>query len=318
MKSIIKLFGLALLAITLITSCKKKEETPVLDEKTKQFNQDANDIKAESDNADNDINSSINNSSLGGRLSVSYSSPLCGVTIDSSQIANKILFYNFDGVTPCFSPSRTRSGQIKVELINGTTWLSAGSVLKLTYINFKVTRLSNNKSITFNGEKTLKNMNGINWFTFLLTTSEFKFQERANNIQITFDNNEQATWNLARITTWNYVPANATPGITYAYVKFTASGDTAINGVSNIDSWGINRFNLPFYTEFQSPWISNTYCGFWRPTSGSIKHQIAGSNLTLQLGVDQSGNTSTLSCAYGYKATWTPQGGSSQSIVLSY
>ena len=319
MKKLLVYFSLALLASSLLLSCKKKEENVELDEKVKQFNEDANEIKSESDNVNNDINSSINNTSIGGRTSASYSSELCGVTIDSSQIANKILFYNFDGTTPCFSPSRTRSGQIKVELINGTSWKNVGAVLKISYINFKVTKLSNNNSITFNGTKTLKNVNGINWLTFLLGTSNFKFQERALNVQVTFSDGTQATWNSARLTTWDYIQANATPGIPYGYVKFTSNGDTALSSTQNVDSWGLNRNNQSFITFYNAPWISNSYCGFWRPTSGSVNHSVVGANnFSLQLGVDQSGNPSTLPCAYGYKVSWTPTGGTAQSQIISY
>lgn len=318
MKKLIIYIGVLLLSSSIVTSCKKREKEIAMDEETKQFNEDANDIKSESDNVDNDINSSINNTSIGGRTSASYSSELCGVTIDSSQIANKILFYNFDGSTPCFSPSRTRGGQIKVELINGNSWKDVGAVLKLTYINFKITKLSNNKSIQFNGVKTLKNVNGINWFTFLTSASNFKFQSRALNVNVTFENGDQAIWNSARITTWDYIAANVTPGIPYGYVKFTSNGDTIRNNVSNIDSWGTNRNGQIFQTYYQSPWVSNSYCGFWRPVSGNLSHQVGIYNLGLQLGVNQNGDPSTLNCAYGYKVSWTPLGGTVQTVINSY
>ena len=120
------------LTLALVTSCKKKEEEKTqLDEQTQTFNDDANDYKAESDNADNDNNNSLDGITGFGRRANTLSSELCGVTIDSSQLAQKILFFNFDGVTPCFSPSRTRSGQIKVELIAGNLWADAGSVLRM-------------------------------------------------------------------------------------------------------------------------------------------------------------------------------------------
>jgi hypothetical protein len=318
MKKLIIYLGVLLLSSSIVTSCKKREKEIALDEETKQFNEDANEIKSESDNVDNDINSSINNTSIGGRTSASYSSELCGVTIDSSQIANKILFYNFDGSTPCFSPSRTRVGQIKVELINGNSWKDVGAVLKLTYINFKIIKLSNNKSIQFNGVKTLKNVNGINWFTFLTSASNFKFQSRALNVNVTFENGDQAIWNSARITTWDYIAANVTPGIPYGYVKFTSNGDTIRNGISNIDSWGTNRNGQIFQTYYQSPWVSNSYCGFWRPVSGNLSHQVGIYNLGLQLGVNQNGDPSTLTCAYGYKVSWTPVGGTLQTLINSY
>jgi hypothetical protein len=52
---------------------------------------------------------------------------------------------------------------------------------------------------------------------------------------------------------------------------------------------------------------------------GSLKHNVAGVyNVTLDLGVDQNGNASSLLCAYGYKVGWTPIGGNAQSQVFSY
>lgn len=306
------------LASTVFFSCKKKEENKPLDNNLKQFYQESNDIKSESDIVNNDINSSIKDTRIGGRVGATYSSDLCGVTIDTSQLANKILIYNFDGVTPCFSPSRTRSGQIKAELINGNNWSDMGAVLKVSYINYKVTRLSDNKTIMFNGVKTLKNITGVDWLSFFFSNANFQFQERALNIQITLNNNTQAVWNTARLTTWDYVQANAAPGIPYAYVKFTTTGDTTINGIQNSDSWGTNQFNQPFSISFQSPWVSNTYCGLLRPNSGVINLQAGPNAASLTLGVDQSGNPSTLSCAYGYKVTWTPNGGTQQNLVQSY
>jgi hypothetical protein len=308
----------------IIAACKKDQTTtvdqPNLDSNVSQFNSDANYYKSESDQADNDINNSLSDipafrSSAHGATTLS--SPLCGVTIDSSQIASKILYYNFDGVTPCFSPSRTRSGQIKVQLTSGTHWSDVGAVLTLTYINFMVTRLSDNKSIKFNGVKTLKNLNGNNWLGFLLSTATLRYQERALNINVAFDSTHVAIWNSARITEWGYVQSGTNPNIPYAYITFSASGDTTLNGQTNVDSWGTNRFGSTFVTYYNSPLISNTYCGLWRFNSGELVHVVNSNNFTLKLGVDQSGNPTPYTCAYGYKVSWTIAG-VSNSIVLSY
>src|ERR1700722_6093259 len=116
-KKILSLMIMAvLIASAFIFSCKKKEAatTASLDAQTQQQNTDANNVKGESDQADQDINNSLNNTSMGSRVAGVASSPLCGVTIDTTQISNKIVTFNFDGVTPCFSPTRVRSGSIKV------------------------------------------------------------------------------------------------------------------------------------------------------------------------------------------------------------
>src|SRR5574338_529887 len=90
-----------LLAVT-FTACKKDEKDEELDARFKQFNEDNSFVKGEVDQADNDINTSLSDIPAFGKVAGVQSSPLCGATIDSSQIAQKILFFNFDGVTPCF------------------------------------------------------------------------------------------------------------------------------------------------------------------------------------------------------------------------
>jgi len=307
---------LALATIVSMLSC-QKQNNETLSPEIQQFNADANSYKAELDQADNDINGTVSNTSLGGPGGGGGSSALCGVTIDSSQISQKIIIFNFDGVTPCFSPSRTRGGQIKVELTSGNRWNEVGAILTQTFINYKVTRLKDNKSITVNGVKTLKNVNGNNWLGFFLRTHTLKYQERALNINVTFDNNLSAVWNSARVTEWSYTPANTNPSIPYSYVTFSATGDTTVNGFSNVDSWGVNRFSNPFTTYYATPISSNTYCGLWRFNSGELVHNVNNANFTLTLGVDQSGNPTPFACAYGFKVSWLSNG-SPVSVILSY
>lgn len=297
-----------------ISSCKKddddNEPTPVLDSQAKQFNDDSNNYKTESDQADDDINNSIKDIPGFGKFTGPQSSPICGCTIDSSQMAQKILFFNFDGVTPCFSPSRTRHGQIKAELIAGNMWSDAGAVLKLTYNNFKVVRMSDNASIKFNGVKTLKNINGNNWINFFLGASTLRYQARANNVQVEYSNGSLATWNLAHITQWSYTPSNQR-------ITFTATGDTTLNGYSNVSNWGVNRFGQSFTSHYNSSINSNTYCGLWRPVSGQLVHHVNNTHYTITLGVDTQGNPSTLDCAYGFTISW-PYNGSTATVILSY
>lgn len=317
-KSILFLALLTIAGATLFSSCFKHKNNAQLDANIDQHNKDANEYKSELDQADNDINNALSDIPAFGKAENGaeiLSSPLCGCTIDSTDIANKILYFNFDGLTPCFSPSVTRSGQIKVQLTSGVHWSDAGSVLTETFTNYKITRLSDNKSIMFNGVKTLENIAGHNWLTFLTSQSTFYHRERAFNVDVTFDNNQHATWNSARTTEWSYVQAGG--GIPYARVAFEANGDTSVNGYNTVDSWGTNRFGSTFTTYYNAPVNSNTYCGLWRFSSGELVHHVDNNDFTLTLGVDQNGNPSTLSCAYGFKVEWS-NGNSNYDIVLSY
>ncbi len=311
MKNKINLLLIAVFTVAIVSSCNKKEEEEeaILDSQTSQFNDDSNRYKSESDQTDGDINDQLKG--IPGFGNETASSPLCGTSIDTSQLAQKIVIFNFDGITPCFSPSRTRSGQIKVQLTSGNLWADVNAELTLTYINFKVKRLSDNKSITFNGVKTLKNINGNNWLGFLAGTSTLKYRERAYNIQVVFDNNLNAIWNSARITEWSYTPS-------ISRLNFTSNGDTTINGVAHVDSWGTNRYGKSFTTYYNSPILSNSYCGLWRFNAGDLVHYVNGRNFILKLGVDEQGNATSLACAYGYKVTWTPANGNTKSVVISY
>ncbi|MBL0340414.1 MAG: hypothetical protein IPP71_05480 [Bacteroidetes bacterium] len=300
------------LSTMVITSCKKKEdENPALDSQAKQFNDDSQFYKGEIDQVDNDINNALSEIPTFGKGVNTLSSPLCGVTIDSSQIAQKILFFNFDGITPCFSPSRTRAGQVKVQLTSGTFWSDVNAVLTMTFTNFKVTRLYDNRSITFNGIKTLKNINGNDWIGFLLGNATLKYQERAFNIQVTYDNGAGAIWNSARMTQWSYNPT----GPLSPKINFTVNGDTTLNGYADVDSWGVNRFAQIFTTYYTVPLVSNTYCGLWRPNAGQLTHHLSNSDYNLILGVDQNGNPTPYNCAYGFKISWTVNGNTYVSII---
>ncbi len=314
-KTIYALVTISLLAITL-QSCKKDEKDTELDSNFRQFNEDSQFMKSEVDQADNDINNALSEIPTFGKLSSEagvLSSPLCGATIDSSQIAQKILFFNFDGVTPCFSPSRTREGQIKVQLTSGNYWSDVNAVLTVTYINFKVVRLYDNKSITLNGVKTLKNINGNDWIGFVTGSATLKYQARAFNVNVLFNNGATASWNIARLTQWTYTPS----GPNSPRINFTANGDTTLNGFNAVDSWGLNRFGQNFTTYYTVPLVSNTYCGLWRPNAGSLTHNVSNSNFELVMGVDQSGNPTPYACAYGYKVTWSVNGNTHVKI-LSY
>jgi hypothetical protein len=299
-----------------ISSCKKAdEEKTELDAQVQQHNTDAASYKAELDQADDDFNNIVSNTSMGYGGAASH--PLCGAIIDSSQISQKKLIIHFDGITPCFSPSRTRAGKVEIQLTSGARWGDVGSVLTETFTGYKVTRLSDNRSITFNGTKSYTNVNGNNWLAFFTGTGTLKYRERVPAMAVTFDNNLSATWNSARTTEWSYRAANANPAIPYAHIIFTSNGDTAVNGYSNADAWGSNRFGQDFTTYYHAPVVSNTYCGLWRFNSGVLVHHVKDNDFTFTLGTDKDGNATPLTCAYGFKVTWT-SGKNSASVVLSY
>lgn len=303
--------------LVLFIACGKLQD--LLNPEWKKFNEDSNALKQELDDVDWELNEHLGNFGSGKTDDNGHvaSSPLCGAIIDSTDYSQNILYINFDGQTPCFSPSRTRSGQIKIELISGNSWYQAGAVIRETFIGYKITRLSDNRSIEFNGDKTLKNLYGTNWIGFFLSMNPLSFAERALNIDVTYDNGMTAVWNSARLIDWSWVQGNSVPGIQQPFVRFRATGDTTILGHSVTDSWGLNRFGQDFVTYYNEDIESNTYCGLWRPVAGDLTHEVDDNAFRLRMGLDQNGNPTSANCAYGYEVSWDVNGNTS-SQVFSY
>jgi outer membrane murein-binding lipoprotein Lpp len=317
-KSVLKVAAVIFLTGSVLAGCGLLQK--VLDAQIEQHNLDSNTYKAELDQVDNDINDALADIDGFGKTDYHdeiFSSPLCGVTIDCTDVSQGILYFNFDGTTPCFSPSRTRAGQIKVELIQGNAWAEQGAVLRQTFTDFRVVHLASGRSIEFDGTKTLKNLDGHDWWQFLLGQTDFSYESRSVDMQVSFDNGATANWNHARTITWSYHPANTVPGIPYAHIGFEATGDTTLSGATGVDSWGTNRFGSDFVTYYTQPLVSNSYCGFWRFNSGELVHEVNGDDYTLTLGVNQDGSPATGTCAYGFEVSWNV-GNNSNSQVFSY
>ena len=100
-KSILLLAIFSIAGATLLSSCFKNRNNAQLDANIEQHNKDANEYKGQLDQTDNDINNALSDIPAFGKnesgLEI-FSSPLCGCTIDSTDIANKILYFNFDGL----------------------------------------------------------------------------------------------------------------------------------------------------------------------------------------------------------------------------
>lgn len=300
-----------------IVACKKdKTENLVVnqpDANSVKLAEDNNDLKSEGDQANSDVTDALENyNTINGRMAATeLTKIICGCSIDS--IGAKTIRLSYDGVTPCGTPSRTRSGKITAQLISGNRWQNQGAVLKITFDTYTVTRMRDNVSWTFVGEKYYTNVNGTNWIRFLAQQDTLLFRERAKDLTILHSSGATTLLNVARITSMKNVKET-----NRSFIQLSTLGDTTISGLTNVDTWGTSRFGKPFTNNYLTRWVSDTYCNLWRPRAGEIQHLSDGNSIILHLGVNQEGNPSILDCAYGWKLSWSLANGNSGSKIFSY
>jgi hypothetical protein len=311
MKKSIKTVALALLVVGLtMTSCKKKTtETPVTadSDETSTFSQHSGDVTTSNNTADmsfDDAENAIAPSSLSGFRTSAYAG-ICGATVDTSQISIKKITINYNG-NSCDN-SRFRTGSISVQLVNGLHWKDMGAILAITYTNFKVTVLSNNKSTTLNGSHYITNVSGgiVAHIGLSPNPSTIVRKIRSNNMNITFDDNTVRTWSVNRTRTWTGAAGTVT--------GLAISADSA-----NVETWGTNRAGHVFTTVINSPIVVSSTCGWFAPVSGKKTHTFNNRVSTVTFGTDANGNVVTTGCPNHYILNWTSLQGAAKSYVGTY
>jgi len=308
-KGFLKILIAAAILGTFYTGCKKSDTTPATtstdDSQTQQ--QSASDQLQ----AENESNQSIDdaNTALNGTSTTRSSSLITNATIDSSMKAMGMITITYSGTSA--DGTRSRSGTISIQIDTTKKWHTAGATVTITFNNYKVTRLSNNKSITFNGTHTITNVNGGTLAT-IATNTPVVHKIRGNDT-ITFDDGTQRTWSVARTRTFNLVGATIT---------VTLSGDTTVGGHTNVAMWGKNRANEDFYVSTTTPLTANVVdnssspCLF-KPIGVRVFYG-ALRTLTVTYGVNQSGVAVTSGCPYGYKLNWINAAGTAKQVIIAY
>ena len=274
-----------------------------------QSTTDLTNVEENSDESMDDVNSVVNSSSLRA------SNLPCNATIDTSSKSTGLITVNFNGLNCSLTKKRTGSISIQLPMKNGQVarWSDTGVTMCIVYNNFKITRVADSSSVTFNGGLCLTNVTGGNVFT--IGQGDSIVHQAKGEMQITFSDSTTRSWGVARTRTFYKKSGwlNILGGIN---VKVT--GDTTINGDANAAVWGTNRAGESFSVSFPSPLIvdnSISLCGF-RQISG-VKVYRRGSNaLTITYGVDASGNVvASGTCSYGYKLSWTDSNGNAKEVV---
>lgn len=303
MKKIIRISLFAIIAIGLTFVSCKKSSTSTPTESTadqQQMAADENTQSVEMQNSLNEANDAMGTAAFGKTGNV------YGATVVIDSTLKKItITYNGNNK----DNSRSRSGEIIIQLTSGNHWKDAGANISVTYSTFKITNIFSQKSMTFDGTVNVTNQTGGRVFidanvVHLATSTAFK---------ITFDDGTQRTWNLSRKRTFTN---NA------GELSVKEEGTGSADGNSNLISWGQNRKGDNFYTQISTPIIYNTMFSVKCPNNimqGEKVHILNGSTLTVTFGLNISGNpVSGSACPTSYLVKWVNAAGQSRSVLITY
>jgi hypothetical protein len=309
-----KIFMLFVCVGLISSSCSKKDDdnvSPASDNKETVVIDDTR-TQNESNFTFSEAEAAISDNSSTQRTS---SSVIAGATIDATYASSeKRLIIIYDNSTEV--EGRIRSGSIEVQLTSGTSWSGSDAILRITYNNYKATRVSDNKSITLKGSVSVKNVSGGLIATMTLADTRIR-TIRSANMTITFDDGSKRTWNAAKKITIEKP--------TLSSYTVTVIGDTTIvdHGDNNdhVAVWGTTRLGTSFYTIIDDthPIVWNSQACTKAPVSGHLSIEGTAKKLYLTYGVDSDGNpVSSLTCPYGVKLNWFNDQNEEKTKIIVY
>jgi len=318
MKTKITIFlATALFFVAIFTACKKDNNNANNNDSTEtevavQSN-DQSRFSSEVDAAVNDADFSIENSA-GFTSRISQGQSLLPDSVcDANVVVNlasdpKTITITYNGGN-CWG-TRTRTGTVIIAMAQGVKWSDPGAQVTLTFQDLKITRVSDNKSITINGTQTYTNVSGgllIN----LLSLGSITHVITSSNMSVTFDDGTQRLWNVGKRRVYTFAGANVSVTITGTHTEGT---------VTNIAEWGTNRLGHEFTSATVQPVVMRSDCNF-RIVSGEIKHTLPNVSADATFGLDSNGNPT--SCPgptghYYFKIVYTGSGGNSITLIMPY
>ena len=308
MKANLHLFIITALGLGLSLSSCQKDKSSAVDytSESTTHSDDQTRFSSENDAAVNDVDLTMETTS-GFSRGDNLQTLICDATIVVDTLSNpRTITVTYNG-TNCLG-NRTRTGVIVISMAQNVRWRNPGAAINVTFQNFKVTRLSDNKSITLNGTQTYTNVSGgllinlpaLGTITRTITSS---------NMSLTFDNGSQRNWQVARQRVFSFNNG----------VVITETGTQTVGAVTNVAEWGTNRFGNAFTTAISQPIVLKQDCSF-RVGAGQVTHTTPNFNSSATFGLDASGNPTGCPGANPYymRITWTGIAGNTRSVLLPY
>jgi len=294
-------------------ACKKdKNEETTNDPATEvaAHSDDQNRVSTELDAVADDAIASLEGSVVFSGRMMDPQNPniICGAVTVVDTLSNpRTITITYNGLN-C-SGTHFRTGSVVISMAAGVRWKNQGASFTIQFNNFKIKRISDNKSITIGGTQTHTNVTG-GLLIQLSNLQQIIHTINSSNMSITFDDGTQRTWQIARKRTFTF----GTGGIV-----LKIDGTHTAGNISHITEWGVNRFGHPFTTAITQELTFRQDCA-GRLTSGELKHDGVASS-TVKFGLDSTGNPTTCPGANGHyylKLIWVGPGGNTYTSIHPY
>jgi hypothetical protein len=276
------------------TGCRKDNDDDANTSRLSQTTKDQVTLKAADDMATNDVNKILGGSGGKGMLWVP-----CNATLDSTFVIADTITYivTYNGLN-C-EGTYNRVGTVEVHKALSTNWADAGAVVYIKCIDFKITRVSDQRWAIVNGVKRYCNESG-GLLAQLGSTMTSITRKVSGTLSATFDDNTTRAWYIARTKIYT-----GTQGNLFMSVEGFGSAD----GYSNLESWGVNRNGDNYYNSVTTPVVFKEACN-GDPAAGGGIISIPADDIsaTVSFGYDSNGqvvdvNGST--CPTHYRVDWT-------------
>jgi hypothetical protein len=207
---------------------------------------------------------------------------------------------------------RTRKGSVVISFVAGTIWRNAGAVVTVNFNNLAITRLSDNKTITFNGTHTYTNVSGGSLINLPNNPGDSIIHTiTSSNMAITFDDGSKATWSVARKRAYTYNDG-------YVIIQ---TGTHTSGSLTNISMWGTDRYGNAFTVDIIQPYVVALSCS-WLLTSGEVQLALPNVTATVTYGLNVNGVATGCPLAgssyyFDLSATFTASG-KTYSVLMPY
>ena len=182
-----------------LAGCKKDKNTETYPAPVslQQLSDDDESMESAMNESMNDVNNFLS----GGNLKSTERRIPCNASVDSTAIVNDTIniFIDYHGLN-C-NGTRYRTGKVEIKRQVGTHWFQQGATVMVKHIDFTITKVSNQKSITLNGIKVHQNVSGgVIW---QLGNGTSAIVHRTwGQVSVTFNNGSTRIWNIARQKTY--------------------------------------------------------------------------------------------------------------------